>query len=239
MVKLGVYFLNNSENFLEKYKKLEETVRVTYKIKDQQSISYYLSEQSKYKWCAEEIKYCQDVRNILAHKRKINNSYAVEPNENMIKFIDDLIEKIKNRPRCSNVQIPFNKVYWRSLSDTVKDTITQMKENLFTHIPILDEKKRVIGVFDENSVFEYISNEEIMSIDENLKFSDILKYLSLDNREMESFIFVKANSFTEDLEDKIEIALKKGKRIGLAFVTVNGNPNEKLQGIITPWDLIE
>ena len=113
-----------------------------------------------------------------------------------------------------------------------------MREKSYTHIPILNDKKEVIGVFDENSVFMYIADEGIVAIDENLTFSQIEKYLSLEGREMESFIFVKPNSYVDELEDKIEDAFNKGQRIELAFVTANGSKNEKLQGIISPLDLI-
>ena len=68
--------MTNSEIFLEKYKQLEETVRSTYNLRNEDSISYYLSRQSKYKRYADDIRYCQDVRNFLSHKKKINNSFA-------------------------------------------------------------------------------------------------------------------------------------------------------------------
>ena len=231
--------MTNSEIFLEKYKQLEETVRSTYNLRNEDSISYYLSGQSKYKRYADDIRYCQDVRNLLSHKKKISNSFAVEPNEKMIQFIENLTSSIKNRPKCSDIQIKFKDVYWRSISDNVKTTMSVMRDKLFTHVPILDEDGFVIGVFDENSVFTYIADEEIVSIDENLKFTDIKNYLSTTGREMESFVYIKATAYVEELESIIEEAFSKGQRIGLAFVTLNGSPKDKLQGIITPWDIIK
>ncbi len=231
--------MTNSEIFLEKYKQLEETVRSTYNLRNEDSISYYLTGQSKYKRYADDIRYCQDVRNLLSHKKKISDSFAVEPNEKMIQFVDSLINSIKNRPKCSDIQIKFKDVYWRSMSDNIKETMLLMRNKLFTHIPILNEDGLVIGVFDENSVFSYIADEEIVSIDETLKFADIKKYLSITGREMESFVYIKASAYVEELESIIEEAFNKGHRIGLAFVTVNGSPKDKLQGIITPWDIIK
>ena len=55
---------------------------------------------------------------------------------------------------------------------------------------------------------------------------------------MESFVFVKSDSYVEELEDEIQKAFNKGRRIGIAFVTANGKKDESLQGIITPWDII-
>ena len=238
MNKQGVIFLRNSEIFLEKYKQLEEVVRSTCKLGDGDSISFYLSGQSKYKRFADDIRYCQKVRNLLCHEKKVNDSFAVEASASMIEFIEKLIDNIRKRPKCCDIQIKFDNVCWRSLNDTVKDTMTEMRNKLFTHIPILNDDGCVIGVFDENSVFTYIADEEIVAIDETLKFSDIQKYLSLEDREMESFVYVKATSYVDELEEKIESAFNLSKRIGLAFVTASGSNKDKLQGIITPWDII-
>lgn len=112
-----------------------------------------------------------------------------------------------------------------------------MQQKLFTHVPIL-QNGIVTGVFDENSIFNYLAKEEIVDIDDHLTFQDIRPFLSLDKREMEEFIFIEKNCYVDELEEKIEQAFLKNKRIGLAFITENGKPTQKLQGIITPWDII-
>lgn len=112
-----------------------------------------------------------------------------------------------------------------------------MREHLYTHIPIL-ENGTVIGVFDENSIFCYLADEEIVEISNELTFNDIKRYISLNGREMEDFLFFKPTQYVEELENKFEEYYKKGKRVGIAFLTQNGTATEKLQGIVTPWDII-
>ncbi len=231
--------MSNSELFLEKYKELEKAVRSTYNLREQDSISYYLRERSEYKQYAEDIAYCQKVRNFLCHETKLDGDFAIEASDGMIKFIDKLILDIESQPKCSDIQICLCDVYWRFLTDSVKETMAVMRERGFTHVPILDDNGAVIGVFDENSVFTYIADEKIVSIDDGLKFSDIQKHLSIEGREMEEFIFVKADSYVVELERLVENAFLKGRRIELAFVTASGSPKEKLQGIITPFDIIK
>lgn len=229
--------MTNADVFIDKYKQLEEVVRFTYHLKDGDSISYYLSGQMKYQRFKEDIKYCQDVRNLLSHKKKLNNSFAVEPSQQMLDFIDNLIEKIKKRAKCNDIQIKISDVYWQTMSGSVKKTMKIMREKLYTHVPILDNGV-VVGVFDENSVFNYLADEEIVSIEDSLTFQDIEKYICLNDREMEEFLFFNSNSYVEELENEFEKAFKVGKRIGIAFLTQNGHAKDKLQGIITPWDII-
>ena len=158
--------MDKSENFIEKYKHLEDVVRMTYNLREADSISYYLTNQAKYARFADELRYCQKVRNFLVHEKKVNDNFAVEVSKSMLDFIDSLIDSIVNQPRCSDVQIKFRDIYWRSINDTVNETMSVMRDKLFTHVPILDDECTVIGVFDENAMFTYIAEEGIVSIDE-------------------------------------------------------------------------
>lgn len=227
----------NAEIYIEKYKELENAVRNAYGLSDGDSIAYYLRNQDRFKKFRDEIKYCQDVRNFLQHELKIDNEFTVLPGNNMIQFIDMLIAKVKNKLCCGDIAIKMNKVYWQSETGQVKKTMIKMREQLYTHIPILKDG-RVVGVFDENSVFNYLAHEEIAGVDENLRFSDISEYLLLEGREMEQFMFASMNTYLEKIEERIENAYKQHKRIGVVFLTDNGKADGKLQGIITPWDII-
>lgn len=230
--------MSNAEKFIEKYKELEEVVRITYDLKESDSISYYLTGQKEYQKYKDDIKYCQEVRNLLSHKKKINGSYAIEPNVEMLKFIDSLLDRIRDRARCCDIQVVMKNVYWQPMDGSVKKAMQIMRKNLYSHVPILDSNGTVIGVFDENSVFNYIADGEKTEISDTLTFSDISKYVSLNEREMESFIFFRPNEYVEELENNFESARRQDRRIGIAFVTSNGRSDGKLQGIITPWDII-
>ena len=232
--------MNNADIFLDKYKQLEEVVKSTYKLNgkdNQDSVARYLENQNRFKAFKDEIEYCREVRNLLAHKKKINNDFAVVPSERMIEFIDTLIEKVRSRTKCLSIAIDLQHVFWQDLNGNVKDAMKMMQQKLYTHVPIL-ENGVVVGVFDENSVFNYLADEEIVCFDDNLTFEDIKSFLSLADREMEEFVFIGRNCYVDELEEKIEQAFHRGKRIGLAFITENGKATQRIQGIITPWDII-
>ena len=229
--------MTNAEIFIEKYKQLEEVVRSAYKLNDSDSISYYLTKQDEYSKYRNEIKYCQEVRNLLSHKRKINGAYAVEPAENMLKFIDKLISGIKNRPTCRDIQVGMKDVYWQPMTGNVRKAMQIMCSRGYSSIPIL-ENGTVIGIFDENSIFNYLAENEKIEITDELTFSDIKEYIALEKRDSRTYIFFRSGEFVEKLEDEIEAVFRKGKRVGIAFITQSGRPNEKLMGIITPWDII-
>ena len=229
--------MDNSQQYIEKYKKLEAVVRKTYGLPEQDSISYFLKKQDKFNRYYDDISFCQEVRNFMQHKKKVNGRFAIEPNDAMLSFIEQLISRVESRPQCKDICIKFQNIEWRSLSDSVKETIKIMRQKVYTHIPIF-ENGLLIGVFDENSLFNYVAENEIVDVDDKLCFADIRQYLSTQGREMEEFLFVKSTMYVEDLEKEIQKYFSKNKRVGIAFLTANGRENEPIQGIITPWDII-
>ena len=229
--------MSNADIYIERYKELEQAVRFTYGINKGDSISYYLKNQGKFRRYKNEIELCQDVRNLIQHDRKIGDAYTVQPTEQMIRFITDLTRKVKNRQRCVDIAINIEKICWCSMNDSLLSAMESMRANVYTHIPIL-ENGHVLGVFDENALFNYLANEKIILLENDLRFENVEKYLSLDNREMESFLFEQGNTYVDEVERKIEDAFRRNQRIGMVFITSNGDRSGVLQGIITPWDII-
>ena len=82
-------------------------------------------------------------------------------------------------------------MYCRTIDDSVVATIEEMRRNTFTYVPIVDGKK-VIGIFDENSLFFYVADKGTVDL-EDFYFAAIKDYIGLDGREMEVlFSMIKA-----------------------------------------------
>ncbi len=229
--------MDNGTIFIEKYKELEATVRSVYKIREEDSISYYLRNKEQFKKFADEIAYCQRVRNFMQHEKKINDKFTVVPSDDMIEFVNSLIAKIKNKPRCMDACVKIKDIYWCSYSSKVKIAIEVMKKTLYSQIPIL-ENGRVVGVFDMNSLFNFVAEHGLGDIDSNLEFGDIKKYIKLDDSKTKSYIFVKSSLYVDEIEKMFEENFRQRKKIAVAFITDNADPSEPLRGLITPWDIL-
>jgi predicted transcriptional regulator len=196
-----------------------------------------LEKRPEFRTIKSELTYCREVRNFLQHNPKIDSGFAVEPSLKMVELLTRLIEKLKNPLKSGEIAIPMQDVYWKKMDDLVLPTMHDMKKNTYTHVPILEDG-RVIGVFSDNTLFAYILEDGIIGIDATTKFHDIKKHLEIKDRPSEIFKFAKFNTMVSEIEDIFEIAFRKNERIGMIFLTEKGSENEKLRGIITPWDLI-
>ena len=80
--------MSNADIYISKYKELEATVRSVYQLSENDSISHCLKNKSEFRRFRDDISYCQEIRNILQHKTTFSGTYAVEPSDSMISFID-------------------------------------------------------------------------------------------------------------------------------------------------------
>ncbi len=228
--------MTNAERFIEKYKRLEKSVRNAYRLRERDSISFYLSKDNRFKKYAAEIKICQNIRNVIQHEPRFGGDYPVEPSDELLSFVDELIDTIENRLKV--IQIATRNVCYSGMEGGVRETMSKMRAKGFNHVPILDDG-RVVGVFSRSSLFNMIVDKADESAAEPEKFSDMRDYLGFENRGAEEFIFVPKDMYVEELEELFEAEIKKARRVSAAFVTDTGDKTGRLLGMITPWDLFK
>lgn len=225
-----------TEEFLNKYRELESIAAAEYDLDESDSAVAFLMRRPEFQSIKRELDYCKDVRNLLSHNPKINDSYAVEPSEEMLHTLDSVIRRVREPKRAKHIMVPRKKVLCRDMDDPVKPAMVRMNEQLFTHVPIMKDGV-VVGVFSENTLLRYLIDDPLARIDDQMRFLDIEKYLPLEQHRAESFRFVAQNALASDIEELFAQATRKHDRIGLVFVTANGKPTERLLGIISAWDV--
>lgn len=230
--------MTNADIYIQKFKELEAVVRDMFGLNDWDSVTNFLSKREEYAPFREEIKYCQEVRNLLQHKPKIEGEYPVEPTDEMISFLQKTVDSLKNRRKCREIMVPKKDVFCRELSDPVRDTIPQMRNIDHNHVPILNDQGAVAGMFTAVSFLRLMADRKDHTMDSETKFSDIEKYISFDSHSTEIYSSVSGEMYVDELEELFESSYAKGKRLSMVFVTEEGRKNGKLLGIISPWDVL-
>ena len=227
--------MNSADIYIEKYKQLEKAVRERYGLKNGDSISRFLSSQDKFRRFADDIRYCQEVRNWLQHEPKVSDEFSLCPSEEMIKFIDDLTDRVRSPKRCIDVAIKADRIFCKNMQANLMNAVSTMKERGFSHVPIVRDGT-VVGVLDENSLFNYLCDRGSADL-KGMKISDVEKYLALEGRKTERFLFAKPLTYLEDIEDEIEKETRRGNRVVMVFLTTSGKADSRLKGMLTPWDV--
>lgn len=229
--------MDNSELFIEKYKTLEKAAVARFGFEEDGRAVYNLERLPAFRTDRTLIAYCRDVRNLLQHNPKIDGEDAVQPSDRLIKFLDSLIERIEKPEHCMKYALQMKNLFYRGESDLIYPPMEIMQKRHFSHVPIIKDG-RVLGVFSKDVIFKLLLDGKTTEELKTLTFSDIADYILLHKGRSESYLFIKEDTLIEEAEVMCEESYRNRERIGMLFITKNGNKNEKLLGAITPWTIL-
>ena len=227
--------MNKTEKFLDLYKQLENEANAHYNLQGEGSTIAKLGPRSEFKKIRPELDYIRDVRNLLTHRPKIGESYAVEPTDSMLGLLERIIDRIEHPLSAMQIAVPIEDILSASLDSKALSSLENMYKRAFSHMPILDDGK-VVGVFSGSTLMNCILYQPI-NFTEETTFREIRERLTFDQHPSETFRFVSRNELVSNISDMFDETLRQEERIGMIFVTEHGKSEEELLGIITAWDV--
>lgn len=199
-------------------------------------ISIAVKNSSYLKQYEDKLKLYANLRNVIVHETLYNGEHIAEPHVIVVEEYKKIKDYILNPPKALSIAIPSNQIYKADIDQNALEVIKVMNENSYTHVPIT-EKEKFIDIFSENTIFSSItSNGEIM-LDKNTCIREFNDYLSIDNHSSESFEFIKKSTYVYEVEELFQRLFAQNKRLSAVFITEKGNPEEKILGMITAWDI--
>lgn len=184
------------------------------------------------------LKYIRDVRHALQHPKHRSEGHALQISEEFLQEVAALLNHFNNPVRAGALGVPRKLIRCAQLSDRLGDLAGEMKTKGFSHIPILNESDVVIGVFNEAAVFDYVWSESEKIVGRSMSVREILAHCQLHASRTETFRFVGPRVPLEELVDMFRALQSPTTRVGAVFVTASGKSTEKLQRLITPWDVL-
>ena len=182
------------------------------------------------------------MRNALVHEYEGKKREVGTPTAWTINRLKKLIKAIKKPPKALDIAVRKSHIYFCYLNSQVSEVLKQMAKNTYTHVPVLDEKEKFVGVFSESSVVAWLGlswRERALRL-QDVKIKDLLPYIKKPINDFWEFIPRDMDVYS--IKEKFHTATlrKVGKtfqRLGVLFVTEHGRPDEKIIGLITAWDL--
>lgn len=229
--------MTRAEEFLDKYKQLEQAATAAYGWEPDGRAIYRLERMQQFESVRAELNYCREVRNLLQHNCRIDGAYAVEPSSQMLELMDRVLQQVAHPKLCLDICTPIDQVFARGLSDRVGPAMLTMYRRGLSHVPILDEG-RVVGVFSESTIFSYLIGRQPRTWEENLRFSDLGEFLNTTTRRSEVYRFLPVDATVAQAEASFELAFQAGKRISMFFLTKSGCREERLLGVLTAYDIL-
>ncbi len=232
--------MDRSEEFLDLYKKLEETLEARQfhgqKRRVGNAVVDYMNsrEGSRFR---EELNLCREVRNLLSHHARFRGVGAVEPAETLVTFLKNLLRFLENPPTALDVCTKKKDLMCAKKQDSLLSVLGDMERRGFSHVPVM-RGRHLYGVLSVSTLFSYFREHPDQLLGRNAMIEKLWDALPTDCHATERFEFVNPLTTYEDIRDLFNEGGPQKKRLAAVFVTEGGTKNGALLGMITPWDML-
>jgi CBS domain-containing protein len=185
-----------------------------------------------------EIWHVRDVRNLIAHPLANSRGPTVVVTSDLIHRTQRLLDALTTVRTANTAGVPLGKLFTVTTDTKLIMVADTMRAKRYSHVPILDEQKRVIGVFNESAIFDYLVSQTIIELTDTMVVDDIMDHCRLDAGHTESFRFVRADTTEDEMLDALVNVEGEFTRVGALFVTPSGKQAEPLHRMITLWDAV-
>ena len=235
-------FMQNNDEFIRKYNELDCLIGEKFNRESDDSSIYFLinkyrrSRIEKERVYSTKLDSIRKIRNLMVHESGIiDELFTVS--DDVINFLDELIDYLRNPVRAKNVMTPLSKLIYGKKEDYLYYLIEKIVKDGISNIPILDEEKKVIGVFNSDVLLN-LSLDKV-KVNNETKILDIMSYVKFNNQLNLRFIFVTGEYEIDVLNDYFAFSKEQyKKRLPIIFVSVSGKETSQLLGIVSPIDLI-
>ena len=234
--------MKNNREFIRKYNELDCLIGEKFNRENDDSSIYFLinkyrrSRIEKERIYSTKLDSIRKIRNLMVHESGIiDELFGVS--DDVVSFLDELLNYLRNPVRAKDVMTPLSKLIYGTESDTLYYLIEKIIKDGVSNIPILNDKKEVIGVFNSDVLLTLSIDE--LKITKDTKIKDIFDYVRLNKQINLRFIFVTSDYEIDVLNDYFAFSKEQyKKRLPIIFVSVSGKENSQLLGIVSPIDLI-
>ena len=234
--------MQNNDEFIRKYNELDCLIGEKFNRESDDSSIYFLinkyrrSRIEKERVYSTKLDSIRKIRNLMVHESGIiDELFTVS--DDVINFLDELIDYLRNPVRAKDVMTPLSKLIYGKKEDSLYYLIEKIVKDGISNIPILDEEKKVIGVFNSDVLLN-LSLDKV-KVNNETKILDIMSYVKLNNQLNLRFIFVTGEYEIDVLNDYFAFSKEQyKKRLPIIFVSVSGKETSQLLGIVSPIDLI-
>jgi hypothetical protein len=230
--------MSNYDKFLSLFNECERTLQKRTELKSQSFASIINKARTSDRVIDryyDDLDSFRKLRNVIVHGT--TKAKLAEPYDFVINELSKIITALKNPPTAKDIMT--SPVIYCDLGDSIANATQEMRSKQLTSIPIYAYTK-LIGILSEQSIVNWIASKHSRSgfIASELKLSEIAEFFHPPGgTDFDKYIFTSPDTDAFTIDDLFLEAIDKGSRLNAVFVTHDGKPNNKMLGIITPWDL--
>lgn len=234
--------MTNAKKFIEHFSAIERYLRRSFGTPGQfesflQLVTKAEAQHAIIRYYADDLREYGELRNAIVHKRAPDDSAIIaEPHKIVVERMAHIQSMIEHPIRVTDVMT--QPVFIATTKNLVYPTAQAMHQNIYTHVPVYDGKV-FKGVLSESAILRWIGQKvrDDQQLHTEHAIGELTKYLDQSGNKFNDYEFMPKTMNVLDAKRRFEISLDQGRRLGAIFITNSGKNTEKIQGIITAWDL--
>ncbi len=226
-----------AELFLDTYRRLETAAEHLVGDDTRSSVIMRLARHRLFEKYRDELDYCRQVRNLLTHEAKIGGAYGVVPSDQLLLFLQKILRMVEHPPVVRDRMTPVDALLLARPDEPVAPLMARMKQKGVSHVPLLTNGV-VTGIFSVDTVFE-AALARPAGWNADAVVQDFAPYLPISDQRENSYLFVAEDLELDLARDLFDTAYGRNEQIKLLLVTRRGRPEEKLLGVVSPYDLLD
>jgi len=232
--------MSKIDSFLKSYNQLDEYMRGKLKCDMSVSHSKLLTQMSKidlvFSNLETRLQAYRALRNAIVHVHSEGETPIAVPNDEVVEDYQRIVNYAIAPPLAID-SIAIKNVYTVEWTSSINEVHEIMLKKGFSLIPIVNEG-RMVGIFDSWHLQKYLI-EKNPNIQHNTPLSNLYAYLNLDRSLKDlnyeyRIDFQKANANIDDIVRCYTDSALAGHYFKAVYLTQNGKPLEKIEGVITP-----
>ena len=226
------------EEFLDLYKQAEDLLEDKYRGARRRYSSVVLefirSEESVP--VRDQLEISREIRNLLTHSADVGGVPVVDPSAPVVEGLRQAVEYLRRPALALDRAAAGEQLMTADLSRKVLRLMEVMERKGYSHIPVMREG-RLYGVFSAKTLFCYQLEQDGRAIQKNTTLGDLGQVLALTGHG-EHYEFLPRTATVQRAKEIFQRVKAKNQRVSVIFLTEHGKPDERLLGMLTPWDVL-
>lgn len=225
--------------FLDLYKQMEEALEERYRNSRRRysSVVFEFTKDYESAPVRDKLEVCRELRNLLTHNPNLGGEPIAVPSQAMLDSMQEVLSFVERPPLALEFATKGDQVMKANLNQKVLRLMEVMDKNGFSHVPIMKEGV-FCGVFSIGSVFRLVLQNGGKGITPETTLQDLGSQIQV-REHLENYEFVPKEESYISVRQKFEKISGKNKRISVIFITETGRSEERLLGMVTPWDVMK
>jgi len=232
--------MNDNDVFIGLYNRLDNLCRDEFSLPSRSTSAIVSlveklrrSEFYRYNELADDLDAIRMLRNSFIHSERLDGEELFTVSPKAIEKLREIIAVIENPLRAMDRAIPFISLFRVYGDELVLDVVKTMIQKGYSHVPLVDKKGHLLGVFSEGVIFSLLGKEGKVDANEKMKINSLQVFLPAFSHENERYAFFPRNALLEDVARAFRDSKAiYGKRLGMAFITENGKKDETILGAL-------